>query len=61
MHFSFELSAVVFFGRSAHGPWIVEKLVPPGRTVGGRDEDVTLTTTLRGSRGRSHQRAATAL
>jgi hypothetical protein len=44
MHISFELSAVAFFGRAAHGPWIVEKLVPPGRAVGGRDEDVTLTT-----------------
>jgi hypothetical protein len=43
MHISFELSAAAFVGRPAHGPWIVEKLVPPGGTVGGRDEDVTLT------------------
>jgi hypothetical protein len=47
MHISFELSAAAFFGHAAHGPWIVEKLVPPGRAVGGRDEDVTVTTATR--------------
>jgi len=47
MHISLELSAVAF-GRAAHGPWIVEKLVPQGRAVCGRDEDVTVTPAPRG-------------